>query len=241
MPPPTKIPTRAQILQRINAGPARFCELAGSLKHNNPARLAARTHCERLVAEGLILAVHIGLRPHFIANTEEARKQAIRQHIRESSRHDPATGCTVWTGYVDEMRGPVMRQKLINNGSGVNVRRWLFQELIGRELRGTEESVKMKSRCDPDCIDETHMVRKTRSQLLRGIPKSITAKIANQKRMQQHRGKNPNAVAIIRSSDKSNAQLAKELDMTASNVWKIRTRKTFRLQQSPFSGLGARA
>lgn len=240
MPTPHPIPTRAQILARINAGPAQFSILAGSNRHNNPARLAARKHCDKLVADGLILLVYIGQFRYYIANTEDAKKQAIRQQIEENSRHDPETGCTVWTGYVDDMRGPVMRQKLADPNSAVNVRRWLFTQLIGRDMKGVEESVKMKARCDVDCIDPDHMVRKTRSQLLKGIKKPMHVKLAMQAAMKKKWGKNPDAAEIIRASDKTNTELAEELDMTRSNVWAIRAGRTHSLQQSPFAGLGAR-
>lgn len=241
MPLPHPIPTRAQIKARINAGPVQFSVLAGSQRHNNPARLAARKHCDKLMADGLILLVYIGQFRYYIENTEAAKNQAVRQQIEENSRHDPETGCTVWTGYMDELRGPVMRQRLIETNSAVNVRRWLFTELIGRDLKGVKESVKMKARCDADCIDPDHMVRKTRSQILRGIKKPMHVKLAMQAAMKKKWGKNPDAAEIIRASDKTNTELAQELDMTRSNVWAIRTGRTHNLQRSPFDGLGARS
>lgn len=232
--------TRAQILKRITQGPTQFNELAQTKRNGSDARVKARKHCDKLVADGLILLIFIGQYRYYIANTEEAKKAAIRQQIEENSREDKETGCTIWTGYVDPMRGPVMRQGLADPNSAVNVRRWLFSELIGRDLKGYEESVKMKSRCDADCIKEDHMVRKTRSQLLRGIPKQLPAKLAIQAAMKRRWGKSPDAVEIIRASEKTNTELAKELDMTPSNVWAIRAGRTHKLQQSPFAGLGAR-
>lgn len=241
MPAPHPIPTRAQIMARINVGPTQFSELAVSKRHNNPARMAARKHCDKLEADGKILHIYIGQFRYYIANSDAAKKQAIRQQIEENCRIDKETGCTVWTGYVDEFRGPVMRQKLADPTSGVNVRRWLFSELIGRELKGVEESVKMKARCDHDCIDPAHMVRKTRSQLLKGIKKPLHVKLAMQAAMKKKWGKNPDAAEIIRASDKSNSELAEEFGMTRANVWAIRAMKTHKLQQDHFSGLGSRA
>jgi hypothetical protein len=240
MPDKIKPFTRAQILKRIKQGPTQFSELAQTRRNGSNARIKAREHCDKLVADGAILAIYIGRHPYYIANTEEAKRQAIRQQIEENSRIDKQTGCTVWVGYIDELRGPVMRQKLADETSALNVRRWLFSELIGRELRGTEESVKMKARCDPSCIDHNHMVRKTRGQLLRGIPKPLHMKLVMQVSMKRRWGKNPNAVEIIRSSDKSNSELAEELGMSRANVWSIRSRRTYNLEQTPFAGLGSR-
>lgn len=237
MPEKIKPFTRAQILNRITQGPTPFSELAQTKRSGSDARIKARKHCDKLVRDGLILLIYIGLKKVYIRNTDAAKKQAVLQQIAENSRFDEETGCTVWTGYVDDMRGPVMRQGLVDPASAVNVRRWLFSELIGRELKGCEESVKMKARCDADCIDPKHMVRKTRSQLLKGIPKPFTAKLAVQAAMKKRWGKNPNAAAIIRASDKSNAELAEELNMCPSNVWAIRANRTHRLERNPFSGL----
>lgn len=240
MPEKIKPLTRAQILKRIQEGPTPFAELAISGNSSSDARLKARQRCDKLVADGLILLTNIGPKKFYIVNTEEAKKQAIRRQIEENSRHDTATGCTVWTSYSDERRGPMMRQTLIRSTQPVSVRRWLFSELIGRELSGYKESVKMKARCHADCIDEKHMVRKTKSQLLKGIPKSMASRVAMHVSMKKHWGKDPAAVDVIRSSDKTTTELAKVLNMSRSNVWAIRSRKTHQLQQSPFAGLGAR-
>ena len=235
------IPTRETVLDRLGKGPTQFMELAeGTRRHNNPSRAAARRICDALVAEGLAMFIYIGEFQYYILNTEAAKRQAIMQQIEENSRYDAATGCTIWTGYCEEYRGPTMRQSLVSRTGGVNVRRWLFQDFTGRELDGVSESVKMKSRCDEDCIDPKHMVRKSRSSLLKGIPKPESMKIAMQATMRKRWNKHPDAVAIIRSSSKSDAELAVELDMTPSNVWNIRTFKTYKLERSPFSGLGAR-
>lgn len=236
------IPTKQSILERLGKGPAQFFELAGfTQRHKNPSRTAARAACDALTAEGSALLIYIGAFQYYILNTEAAKRQAILQQIEESSRHDPATGCTIWTGYCDQYRGPTMRQALVSKVAGVNVRRWLFQDFSGRELEGNTESIKMKARCDEDCINPEHMVRKSRSAILKGIPKPESVKIAMQATMRKRWGKRADSVEIIRSSDKSNAQLAQELDMTPSNVWSIRARRTYRLERNPFSGLGARA
>lgn len=240
MPKKLKPFTLAQIKARITQGPTPFEELAQTRRSGSASRVTARKHCDKLVATGFALFVYLGQKKYYILNTEAGKKQAIRQQIAESSQVNPETGCIVWTSYVDEVRGPVMRQNLIDARAAVNVRRYLFSELIGRELKGTAESVKMKARCDEDCINEQHMVRKTRSQILRGIPKPLHVKVAMQAAMKKRWGKNPDAAAIIRASDKSNAELAQELDMSPSNVWSIRTNRTHRLQRSVFDGLGAR-
>jgi hypothetical protein len=236
------IPTKQSILERLGKSPAQFFELSGfTRRHNNPSRTAARAACDALKAEGLVMLIYIGEFQYYILNTEAAKRQAILQQIEESSRHDAATGCTIWAGYCDQYRGPTMRQALVSKVAGVNVRRWLFQDFTGRALEGNTESIKMKARCDEDCINPEHMVRKSRSALLKGIPKPESVKIAMQAAMRKKWGKRSDAVEIIRSSDKSNAQLAQELDMTPSNVWSIRARRTYKLERNPFSGLGARA
>lgn len=237
--PATIIPmTKAQILERIAKGPTTFEELAIAKNSQHKARTTARRLCNELSDEGAVLQIFIGPYRYFILNTEEGKRQAIVQQIEENSRKDAETGCTVWTGYTEEVRGPAMRQSLIHPSKPVSVRRWLFADLTGKPLsRG--DVVRMKSRCAADCIDPAHMVKKTRSQILKGKEKSITHRIALQQAAKARWGKRPDAVSIIRSSDKSRHELAEELDMTPSNVWLIKTGRTHNLgvQENPFAGL----
>lgn len=234
------VPTREAILQRLAKGPTQFNEFAVSRNHRSKSRLAARKIVDQLKAEGLAMQIYIGAFQYWILSTEESKLQAVRQQIEESSRHDPASGCTIWTGYSDKDRGPVMRQALVGSGTGVNVRRWLFSDWTGRELDGTKESIKMSASCEEGCIDPAHMKRVTRSQILKGIKKPMAVRLALQARMKARWGKNPDAVAAIRASDKSSPELAKEFDMSPSNVWSIRSGRTYKLEANPFSGLGAR-
>ena len=233
--------TTTQILARLSRGPAQFSELAQTRKSTSDARVKARERCEALVAKGKALLIYIGRYPYYILNTEEAKRQAILQHIEESTRRNTETGCLVWTGLsVDDVRGPIIRQAAFGSGT-ILVRRWLYEHKTGKTLEGTKESIKMRPRCDLACVAPEHMVKKSRNQLLKGIPKPLHHRVALQKTMRERRGKRSDAVEIIRSSSKSNAELARELNMSHSNVWQIRTFRTFALgAQAPagmFSGL----
>lgn len=234
--------TREQILDRITRGPATFAELARAKKADSPARATARVICDELSAQGVIIQPWIGRTRYYILNTPEAKRQAVIQQIEESCRHDAISGCTIWLEDVDPVRGPIFRQNAISpDNVAVNARRWLFSDLIGRELDGMREVVKMLPTCEPNCVDPKHMVLKSRSQILKGIPKSMAARLQMHKRMVQKWGKPENAAEIIRASDKSDAELAAELGMCKGNVWAIRSGKTHALQAAtPFTGLGAR-
>lgn len=242
MPTPLKPYTRNEILARIKKGPTSFAELAQTRQHNSKSRKVARAICDELVAEGLVLRAYIGRHPYYLENTEAAKKLAVRQQIEEGSRYDPASGCTVWLKCSDETRGPLIRQALVNNNAtSVNVRRWLFQELIGRELNGISENVTMRPVCEPGCIEPAHMIGRTRSEMLKGIPKPMSHRLAMRENMLKRWAKPSEAVEVIRSSDKSNKELAEEFGMSPSNVWAIRARKTHILQAvTPWTGLGAR-
>jgi len=192
-----------------------------------------------LIEEGRILFVYIGIKPYYILNTPEAIKATIHQHINDNSYTDEKTGCKVWTAHIDDTRGPTMRQTLIDKDAGVNVRRWLFSELIGRELT-TKENIKMKARCIDGCINPEHMVKKKQGHAQKGKPKALTARLAMSQAMKRRWGKPEDAIETIRSSEESSTELAKRLNMSRSNVWSIRTHRTYKLQQNPFSGLGAR-
>jgi len=239
MPKKLPIPTRAEILERINSGPVQFAVLAETQNSKSERRVAARKICDELTAEGLIVQAYIGQHRYYIANTDDARLAAITQQIEECSRFDSASGCTIWTAYVDDIRGPVARQSLSSTPAALNIRRHLFERHTGKKLKAGE-SVKMKPACECNCIDPEHMVKKTRGQILKGIPKSMTMRLAMQASMKKHWKTPENIAEIVRGSSKTNTELAKELGMSRSNIWAIRAGRTHMLEQGVFSGLGAR-
>jgi DNA-binding Xre family transcriptional regulator len=133
-----------------------------------------------------------------------------------------------------------MRQS-IAGPSAVNVRRWIWEQNTGETLNGTKESIKMRACCDGNCIDFKHMVKKSRSQLLKGKVQTISTRIKMSRKLADKYNKGKDLVETIRVSEKGSAELAREHGMSRSNVWQIRTGKTFKLESTHFSGLGARA
>ena len=239
MPAAVKPFTKDEILDKIKERPRKFIELAQTTRGGTKARIAARQHCDSLLSDGVVLLAFLGPVQYYVFNSPEAISTAVKMHIAYYSEKT-ASGCTVWTGNVDETRGPLMFQKLANTAAPINVRRWLFTDLIGRELKGGKELVRMKARCHPDCINPDHMVKKSRSSVMKGQSKSLATKIAMSKAMIAKWKKPPEAVEAIRASNESSTALAKRWGMSRSNVWQIRQKKTHALAQNPFSGLGAR-
>lgn len=233
--------TREEIMTRLEKGPAQFFEFAKTRRHGTVSRTVAAQLCAELEAEGAISHVYIGHYRYFILNTEASRFQAIRQQIEENSRIDRESGCTIWTGYSDPIRGPVMRQNIIGSAA-TNVRRWLWEQKHG-DLK-TEVLLKMKCTCDDGCIDVRHMVTTNRSENQKGKPKSIQQRMRLSKSISLAKAGAYGHVEMIRSSDKSNQELAQELGMTPSNVSSIRLGKTFKFRPQhgglSLVGLGAR-
>lgn len=150
--------TKEEIYSIIEKGPTPFDSLIkGKSRKVTPEKQSVRESCNGLINEGLVLLVNIGIYRYYILNTEEAKRVAILQQIEENSRYDKGTGCIVWRGTYDSKRGPVMNQKLANPASAVNVRRWIYSDSTGRELKDGTDSVGMRSQCVHGCINKDHM------------------------------------------------------------------------------------
>jgi hypothetical protein len=85
------------------------------------------------------------------------------------------------------------------------------------------------------------MVKKSRSELLKGKIQTTATRIKMSRTFGEKYNKGRNVVEAIRGSDKGSTALAKELGMSRSNIWQIRTGRTFKLESTLFAGLGARA
>lgn len=233
-----KVPTKEEIVSRIKQGPVQFIELAnGQHARNGRARIAARQICDELVESGEVLYINIGYYSYYIANTEKAKRAAIRQQIEERSRIDKETGCVLWGGTNAPMRGPTMVQPLSGSTSGMNIRRWLFSDLIGRELNGLSETIRMRPSCDEACINVKHMTLKSRSEILSGTPKSLKMRLALYKTVCKKHGTNFDHVEAIRNSDKTASELALIYNMDPSNVAHIKRGATHKLSQGHWAGL----
>jgi hypothetical protein len=226
--------TREEIIARLDKGPTQFLEFAKTKKHGSVSRTVAAELCKALEQAGAIRLVYIGHYKYFILDTEQGRSQAIRQQIEENSRIDPVTGCTIWTSYSDPLRGPVMRQNIIG-AYPLNVRRWLWEQKHGP--LETLDLVKMKCTCEHGCVDVGHMLKTDRSAIQRGKKKSMQQRIRLSKSISMARAGAYQHVEMIRASEKTNAELAKELGMTASNVSMIRRGDTFKHHPASAGGL----
>lgn len=232
-------PTRDSILQRLAIGPTTFEEIAVAKNARHPARVEARRICNELVDEGSILLVHIGAYRYYILNTEEAKRNAIMMQIEESARRDKESGCLVWTGYADPDRGPAMRTRLLSDAAAaLSVRRVLWTLING--ALDQNQSVKMRPACDDLCVDVCHMRLTTRSQILKGKPKSLAARAKMSRSVATRHGTTPEMVAAIRASDETLDDLAKKFGMHRSNVSLIRRFQSHRFVHG-LAGLGTTA
>jgi hypothetical protein len=142
-------------------------------------------------------------------------------------------GCLVWVGHCDN-GGEDPRASI--DGHKFYVRRAVWAAMSGRQPSANEL---IGTTCDnARCCDPAHVIRRTRSQALKGVPKSLItrAKIAKAKR----RADVPDdAVAQILASPLRGEDEAKRWGMCKSSINKIRNRTMRRDYGSPFAGLGA--
>lgn len=226
--------TRREILDRLANGPAEMIELGRTSCTSTKARKVAKTLCAELIDEGLIRLIHIGGIRQYILNTKEAEREALQLCIDGKSKLDASSGCVLWAGFLKGGQ-PAMFTSLLGD-KAVKVRRLLWN--LHKGDLGANEVIRMQPDCDDVCINPAHMTKIKKGSDY--VPTAATkAKIS----LTQGRKKAKGILHadLIRSSDKTAAELAKDLGMTDSNVRYIRRGDTFKLQaNNPWQGLGAR-
>lgn len=144
-------------------------------------------------------------------------------------------GCLIWKGEASnngkDPRGVLNNQRFY-------VRRAVWKAMQGREPPADWCYV---ARCEvPGCVDPAHVTARTRSQALKGIPKSLAhrAKIAATKRAAS--GLPQEKVQEILASPRSGSQEGALHGISKDMVNKIRAGQIRRDYSGPFSQLGAR-
>lgn len=224
--------TRESILERIQKGPTQFSEWPISKNHTHGSRTQARKIVTELMDEGVIRYVHIGRFPYYIMNTKEALEQAQIMQIEESCKPSPC-GCLLWSGYVEPMRGPIIRPAA--GGMPQAVRRLLWERYKG-PIKPHEL---IKPKCgDNACVLLDHMVKKKRNTNHLGAKRSPVTRLRITEATRGRGKLTLEDAKQIRSSDATGPVLAKQYGVSVSNISAIRRGLTLR-ETSPsfFSGL----
>ena len=216
----TKTFRRDRVLAKIQQGPIRYADLAGS--HSYAIRKRLRPLIDRLVAEGLIRETYIDRFPYYVAAdwelTDEQRLEIMK------GRCKPVHGCMVWTGYVDPKRGPIVR---FGDESPTPARRAAWQ--IKRGPLGYQQTVRMQADCEPDCIEYTHMKLGRREDPAKGKHISVLHRQRIAQAHQVTRGKlDWEKVRVIRASTKSDAVMAEQFGVSKATIGQVRRGETWK-------------
>ncbi len=210
----------ATVLARIQDGPIRYADLAGSRSYTVRQRL--RPIIDQLEVEGEIRQVYIDRFPHYVAKDWELTDKLRLQIIM--GRCKLVNGCAVWAGYVDPQRGPMVR---LADESPKAVRRAVWE--IKRGPLDYQETVRMSDSCDDACVEYRHMHLGRREDPAKGksIPILQRRRIADTH--QRARGKlDWEKVRTIRSCNDSNAQLAARYGVSKATIAQVRRQETWR-------------
>lgn len=220
--------TRAGVLARIQAGPIRYADLADSKSHAVRKRL--RSIVTDLEQEGLVTKITLDGFPHYVTADwtipDDLRVQLILNGCK------PIDGCMVWTGYVNDKRGPIVR---FGQEPPKAARRVVWQAKNGPLKHG--QTVKVKPCCDFACVEYDHMVIVSKSFPTKG--RNIT---------QLHRSRIAAAcrrdskldwdmVRAIRSSDEDGTVLAKRYGVSTSTINQVLRNETWQEIGGMFTSL----
>lgn len=175
--------TRETVLARIAQGPVSYIELSGSRKRHHAARAALRAILEELKSEKLIRRVLLDRFPFWVLYdwqmSDELKLQLIEGKCRR--RMD---GCLDWTGYIDDVRGPMHRFGA--DESPQSLRRAIWVIRAGR----LKPHQTVKAKCgNPACVEFTHLVRGQRNDESRGTRLSHIHRGRIAKSRQERHGK----------------------------------------------------
>lgn len=211
---------RDRVLAKIQQGPIRYADLAGS--HSYAIRKRLRPLIDRLEAEGLIRKLYIDRFPYYVTAewelTDEQRLEIIK------GRCKPVDGCMVWAGFVDPKRGPMVR---FGDESPMPTRRAVWQ--IKRGALGYQQTVRMQPVCEPACVEYSHMKLGRREDPITGRNISMLARQRIAEAHQRTRGKlDWEKVRAIRASTESDAVMAEQFGVSKATIGQVRRGETWK-------------
>lgn len=211
---------RDRVLAKIQEGPVRHADLAGTM--SDPVRARLRKVIDALLYEGVIRQVYIDRFPHYVAAdwelTDEQRLEIM------NGRCKPIHGCMVWTGYVDPKRGPIVR---FGDDSPTPARRAVWQ--IKRGPLGYQQTVRMRPDCETNCIEYAHMKLGRREDPAKGKNISPLHRQRIAKAHQRARGKlDWDKVHAIRASNESDQVLARRFGVSKATIGQARRGETWK-------------
>ena len=213
------------VLALLMNGPMTITEIVGG-SMSYAARKPVRAAIEALLADRRIRRIGLGKSRAFVAVDWRVTDVWLRAHIESKCVREG--GHMLWAGNWDQYRRGVIQV----DGRRYDVRRELWRMKTGHQLR-TSSSV--TSRCEHEkCM--THLRQTTRA----GEPGhkhnlATRKKLAEQKRSRSKYG--PELIALVKASDKSHKQIARETGVALSTVGAIRSGRLWRDFSNPWAGL----
>lgn len=219
--------TEADVLQALQAGPQSITELAGV---RYVKRKPVRAAIDALLVAGKVRSVAFGKVRRFALSewhvTDEWLVEYIGHRIEREGAHQ------LWTGNWDRWR----RAVLFVDGQRYDVRRTLYRIRTGKTL---DRRKTVRSTCEHEtCMaPQCQAVSKIKGSNGRRMNVATKAKLAAAKRAHSPYG--PELVALVKASDKSYSQIARETGMKLSTVGAIKSGRLWRDYSSPWAGLMA--
>lgn len=213
------------VLALLEQGPMTITGIVGG-SMTYAVRRPVRAAIDALLAEGRIKRVGLGKSRAFVAADWRVTDVWLRAHIESQCVREGSH--LIWTGNLDQYQRGVIQI----DGQRYDVRRELWRIRSGHQPR-TSSSI--TSRCEHEkCM--THLQLTTRA----GGPGhkhniATRKKIAEQKRSRSKYG--PELIALVKASDKSHKQIARETGVALSTVGAIRSGRLWRDFSNPWAGL----
>jgi len=189
-------------------------------------RRPVRAAIEALLADGRIKRVGLGKSRAFVAVDWRVTDVWLRAHIESQCVREG--GHMIWAGNWDRARRTIIKI----DGQRYDVRREWWRLKSGQRPRLGDSITPM---CEHEkCM--THLQQTTRAGEP-GHKHNLAArkKIAEQKRSRSKHG--PELIALVKASDKSYKQIAKETGVALSTVGAIRSGRLWRDFSNPWAGL----
>jgi len=138
--------------------------------------------------------------------------------------------CLLWTGHAEGGKFPRYGR--------ITVRRALWTLVHDGEPRGLQVGCKCGTLL---CVHPDHLVARSKSKALRGIPKSQATRARITLTKRQTTGKlTMELVREIRASGDKCRELDRKYGLSAGKAWKIRNNLIWKDGANPFAALGAR-
>lgn len=217
MPYPKKImPSRDEVLEILQAGPARFIDLAkGSRAYW--VRKPLRETIDALVADGLVELIYLEGQQRYALVGWTPSNEDLLEIITNKCRRT-IDGCLEWTGYIDPRRGPMYRL----NDVPTSIRRLVWAIKRGRKLH-FQETVKPVECDNWACVEYAHLALSRREDAITGKPRTLlhSMRIAHAHRAM--RGVITMEIARqIRASNSTEKEEAKKWGISTATVGQVR-------------------